>query len=167
MSWSIAVAAQAPVQPQPLRTSQTLKYLYLLFDPDDAIYRHGKYVFTTEAHPLPMTLGSPAADRRERAAVARATTSDSFDDAVALAQFGAAGEEGEETEEDESGIWDRAGAGGPLADDALVGSCVWPSLKNSLGFFGDSPRGAKTLTAIEQVRQISRRLVGSEAACGA
>lgn len=38
--------------------SETLKYLYLLFDPDDETYAHGKYVFTTEAHPLPLDMKS-------------------------------------------------------------------------------------------------------------
>lgn len=33
--------------------SETLKYLYLLFDPDNFVNR-GNYVFTTEAHPLPV-----------------------------------------------------------------------------------------------------------------
>ena len=33
--------------------SETLKYLYLLFDPDNFLNR-GNYVFTTEAHPLPV-----------------------------------------------------------------------------------------------------------------
>ena len=32
------------------------RYLYLLFDPDDSYYDHGRYVFTTEAHPLPLDL---------------------------------------------------------------------------------------------------------------
>ena len=36
--------------------SETAKYLYLLFDPDDAVYDHGRYVFTTEAHLLPIDL---------------------------------------------------------------------------------------------------------------
>ena len=40
--------------------SETLKYLYLLFDPDDEVYTHGKYVFTTEAHPLPLDLSEMA-----------------------------------------------------------------------------------------------------------
>ena len=38
--------------------SETLKYLYLLFDPDDEVFEHGKYVFTTEAHPIPLDLKS-------------------------------------------------------------------------------------------------------------
>ena len=38
--------------------SETVKYLYLLFDPDDDVYSHGRYVFTTEAHPLPLILGT-------------------------------------------------------------------------------------------------------------
>ncbi|EOD25368.1 hypothetical protein EMIHUDRAFT_237798 [Emiliania huxleyi CCMP1516] len=46
--------------------SETLKYLYLLFDPDDAVYTHGKYVFTTEAHPLPLALGLHNASLFER-----------------------------------------------------------------------------------------------------
>ena len=36
--------------------SETTKYLWLLFDDDDAVYRHGEYLFTTEAHPLPLDL---------------------------------------------------------------------------------------------------------------
>ena len=40
--------------------SETLKYLYLLFDPDDDVYAHGRYVFTTEAHPLPLDLAAAA-----------------------------------------------------------------------------------------------------------
>ena len=41
--------------------SETLKYLYLLFDPDDDFYAHGRYVFTTEAHPLPLDLNPNSA----------------------------------------------------------------------------------------------------------
>ena len=51
--------------------SETLKYLYLLFDPDDEFYLHGKYVFTTEAHPLPLDLKSIGA----RASAVQATAS--------------------------------------------------------------------------------------------
>ena len=41
-------------------SQRRLKYLYLLFDPDDEVYTHGKYVFTTEAHPLPLDLSEMA-----------------------------------------------------------------------------------------------------------
>ncbi|KAI9223143.1 glycoside hydrolase [Blastocladiella britannica] len=37
--------------------SETLKYLYLLFDPDNE-YNRPEYVFTTEAHPLPVLVNS-------------------------------------------------------------------------------------------------------------
>lgn len=34
--------------------AETLKYLYLLFDQDDARFPLDRYVFNTEAHPLPL-----------------------------------------------------------------------------------------------------------------
>ena len=43
--------------------SETTKYLYLLFDPDDEVYEHGKYVFTTEAHILPLDLYNLTGDQ--------------------------------------------------------------------------------------------------------
>lgn len=33
--------------------SETLKYLYLLFDPQN-IYNNGDFIFTTEGHPIPL-----------------------------------------------------------------------------------------------------------------
>lgn len=35
--------------------SETLKYLYLLFDADNFVNK-GDYVFTTEGHPIPMRI---------------------------------------------------------------------------------------------------------------
>ena len=34
--------------------AETLKYLYLLFSDDDQLFPLDKYVFNTEAHPLPI-----------------------------------------------------------------------------------------------------------------
>lgn len=98
----------AAAQMESFFLSETLKYLFLLFDPDDAVYQHGKYVFTTEAHPLPFGLGAVPTDL---------LSLELDDDAAALAQFSS-------TDEAETG--ESAGA---IELDALIGSCSWPSVK--------------------------------------
>ena len=40
--------------------SETLKYLYLLFDGDNNVIHRGNYVFNTEAHPLPVSVAQTA-----------------------------------------------------------------------------------------------------------
>ena len=89
--------------------SETLKYLYLLFDPEDAVYEHGKYVFTTEAHPLPLSLGSTFMQEHLVDADSGA------DDADALAQFSDDG--------------DAHNASADAEGALLVGTCAWPTLK--------------------------------------
>ena len=38
--------------------SETLKYLYLLFD-DDNFLNRGEYIFNTEGHPIPLSIATP------------------------------------------------------------------------------------------------------------
>jgi hypothetical protein len=82
--------------------SETLKYLYLLFDPDDETYVHGRYVFTTEAHPLPFDLQAVADSAALVAPAFRPARNSAADEpAIEVEAGGEHGElEGEEEEED-------------------------------------------------------------------
>ena len=55
--WQASVVEKDDVQ-QSWFLAETLKYLYLLFCDDDVISLD-KWVFNTEAHPLPMNNGNP------------------------------------------------------------------------------------------------------------
>jgi hypothetical protein len=90
--------------------SETLKYLYLLFDPHDDIYEHGRYVFTTEAHLLPISLGNQPEEQHWLIA------DETVDDADAIAQFIEGGV-----------LWNVSGG----VEEALqvAGTCQWPTLK--------------------------------------
>ena len=131
------------------------RYLYLLFDPDDAFYAHGRYVFTTEAHPLPLDLSSVGQasdiaaltrggvlaardasaggidpdDAKERAAAA-AEAEEAAEIAVALAQLQGLPHPDDpivdtETDDEPRGGVEDADSSLPL----LVGSCALPSAK--------------------------------------
>ena len=96
--------------------SETLKYLFLLFDPDDLIYEHGAYVFSTEAHPLSLDLTPPS----ERVLQAELGTRDDEDEAAeveaALAQL----RDGEPL---------AAERGDNDSVPHLFGFCAWPTQK--------------------------------------
>ena len=86
--------------------SETLKYLYLLFDPDDEYYTHGNFVFTTEAHPLPLDLSSIGREpvdapsrRRSDASGAGEAMADAAADAAAAEAEAQAAAEAEEAAE--------------------------------------------------------------------
>lgn len=55
-----SVPAQRDDVQQSFFIAETLKYLYLLFSDDDVISLD-KWVFNTEAHPLPVLKGMPSA----------------------------------------------------------------------------------------------------------
>ena len=154
--------------------SETTKYLYLLFDPDDEVYEHGKYVFTTEAHILPLDLynltGDQEAVEGEAAEVAEALRqlgSDYDDDEETNEEQEGrgGGEGGEGQEEEEEGAREggqpangaAAAAGGGAARLALHGGCAMPSYKHLLGFYGNAPHGSNSQVEIEEALKGQQR----------
>ena len=147
--------------------SETTKYLYLLFDPDDEVYEHGRYVFTTEAHILPLDLynltgdqGAVEAEAAEVAEALRQLGSDyDDDDETNGEQEGRGGGEGGESQaEEEEGAREgrqpangaQVAAGGGTARLALQGGCAMPSYKHLLGFYGNAPHGSNSQVEIEE-----------------
>ena len=154
--------------------SETTKYLYLLFDPDDEVYEHGKYVFTTEAHILPLDLynltGDQEAVEGEAAEVAEALRQlgsgyDDDEETNEEQEGQGGGEGGEGQEEEEEGAREggqpangaAAAAGGGAARLALHGGCAMPSYKHLLGFYGNAPHGSNSQVEIEEALKGQQR----------